>query len=87
MDEGEVNRTGCVKTDNQSCCTRTYDIGVKNCTDFNVYKLKPTTACPEAYCIGEQREENSKRGRAIRLRYETCSTEYYNVANIVLIWW
>ena len=30
----------------------TYEIDVKNCTTFLVYKLKPLRSCYEAYCFG-----------------------------------
>ena len=34
-------------------CTRTYEIEVKNCTTFLVYKLKPLNTCNSAYCFGK----------------------------------
>lgn len=33
-------------------CTRPYDIDVKNCSSFLVYKLKPSDVCNSAYCFG-----------------------------------
>lgn len=33
-------------------CSRTYEIDVKNCTSFLVYKLKALDACNSGYCFG-----------------------------------
>ena len=33
-------------------CAKTYEIEVKNCTKFLVYKLKPLDSCDSAYCFG-----------------------------------
>lgn len=33
-------------------CGRRYEIDIKNCTSFLVYKLKPLDVCNSAYCFG-----------------------------------
>ncbi|XP_023932995.1 latent-transforming growth factor beta-binding protein 2-like [Lingula anatina] len=34
-----------------SCCESLLPVQIKNCTDFTVYYLSPTVACPQAYCF------------------------------------
>ena len=34
-------------------CQFNIPIEVKNCGEYNVYHLKETGACPEAYCFGK----------------------------------
>ncbi|XP_069142549.1 uncharacterized protein [Argopecten irradians] len=47
-----VNRTACMRG-LQSDCADTYNIQVKNCSSFNVYKLQTTRGLEMAYCFGE----------------------------------
>ncbi|XP_062613463.1 uncharacterized protein LOC134275223 [Saccostrea cucullata] len=53
--DGIVNRTACV-TGRNSLCDKVYKIQIKACTtgDF-VYNLQKTSACPEAYCFGQNK--------------------------------
>lgn len=46
------NITACSAHFDGDCCKNKYQIQVKNCTGFYVYKLVPTSACPQAYCFG-----------------------------------
>ena len=48
----ETEVTACVFTPS-SQCAKAYPIRVKNCGNFNVYRLVKTTGCDEAYCYGE----------------------------------
>ncbi|KAK3102992.1 hypothetical protein FSP39_015576, partial [Pinctada imbricata] len=50
VSEGAVVRTACLV--GSSCCDRTYNIKIKNCTSFQAYCLPSTTGCPERYCFG-----------------------------------
>lgn len=57
--DGIVQRNACANFDSgdpagSSCCRHTLEIGVKNCTDFYVYLLKPAPSCPMAYCAGSR---------------------------------
>lgn len=36
-----------------SCCQKTYDIEVKNCTTFLVFNLTKTDSCEEGYCFDD----------------------------------
>lgn len=48
-----INATTCVSSVNRGCCSPHYDIQIRNCGKFNVYKLASTKACPQGYCFGE----------------------------------
>ena len=49
VDEGIVKRDICIHKNN--CCDpKIYNIEVKNCSSFYVYKLQPAPACPCRYC-------------------------------------
>ncbi|CAG7830632.1 unnamed protein product [Allacma fusca] len=50
-EEGIVKATGCVSVQGK-CCTTQIQMLVRNCSDFIVYHLQPTPACPSAYCVG-----------------------------------
>jgi hypothetical protein len=34
------------------CCEFTWNMAVRNCGSFNVFRLTPTPTCPGRYCIG-----------------------------------
>ncbi|CAG2254629.1 unnamed protein product [Mytilus edulis] len=46
-----VNATACVSSFNRGCCSPYYDIQIRNCGKFNIYKLTNTKACPQGYCF------------------------------------
>lgn len=51
---GVVHREACVRgLVAGDCCIRRYNISVKNCGSYNVYKLPYTEACDEVYCFGD----------------------------------
>ncbi|XP_013401777.1 von Willebrand factor D and EGF domain-containing protein [Lingula anatina] len=52
-EEGVVNRTACMK-ETGNCCAKSYDIQIKNCSTFMVYRLPSVSDCPERYCIGDK---------------------------------
>lgn len=43
--------TACV-SNYESCCEKSYEVEVKNCGGFNVYRLPTTFGCSQAYCFG-----------------------------------
>ncbi|XP_033745542.1 oncoprotein-induced transcript 3 protein-like [Pecten maximus] len=47
-----VNRTACMAGPNSNCMSK-YNIQVKNCSTFYVYKLQTTNGLKMAYCFGE----------------------------------
>nr|XP_022311550.1 oncoprotein-induced transcript 3 protein-like [Crassostrea virginica]XP_022311558.1 oncoprotein-induced transcript 3 protein-like [Crassostrea virginica] len=53
ISDGVVNREAC-KVGFDSCCTKTYNIQIKNCGSFYAYCLAALDTCPERYCFGEQ---------------------------------
>lgn len=50
-DEGEVNRTACI-VGLYGNCSKTLNIRVKNCGEYNVYHLVPVPQTSTGYCIG-----------------------------------
>ncbi|XP_061165138.1 von Willebrand factor D and EGF domain-containing protein-like [Saccostrea echinata] len=52
--EKVVTRKACVTNGNVCNCEKSYEISVRNCTNFLAYKLKSTSVCPERYCFGTQ---------------------------------
>nr|XP_022290012.1 oncoprotein-induced transcript 3 protein-like [Crassostrea virginica]XP_022290013.1 oncoprotein-induced transcript 3 protein-like [Crassostrea virginica] len=53
ISEGVVDRIAC-KVSFVSCCSKTYNIQIKNCGSFYAYCLAALDTCPERYCFGEQ---------------------------------
>ena len=51
--EGNVVRQVCINSFGVDCAA-TFDINVKNCGDYYVYYLRPTSSCAVAYCAGEE---------------------------------
>lgn len=51
-DEGEVNRTACI-VGLYGNCSKTLNIRVKNCGEYNVYHLVPVPQTSTGYCIGQ----------------------------------
>lgn len=52
VEDGIVTRTVCTQTSSGSCDS-SWDINIKNCTDYNVYYLKSSQVSDSAYCFGE----------------------------------
>ncbi|XP_056015360.1 uromodulin-like [Ostrea edulis] len=52
LNDGVVQRTAC-KTGFGNCCSKTYDIKVRNCGGYTAYCLKDLDSCPERYCFGQ----------------------------------
>lgn len=67
--------TACV-SDYGSCCDKSYEIEVKNCGNFYVYKLQPTFGCSQAYCFGTevpcQAGYTSSNGFTPGCKFEEC---------------
>ncbi|CAG2238262.1 unnamed protein product [Mytilus edulis] len=51
VEDGIVTRTVCTQTSSGSCDS-SWDINIKNCTDYNVYYLKSSQVSDSAYCFG-----------------------------------
>ncbi|XP_063416475.1 uromodulin-like [Mytilus trossulus] len=70
------NVTACAADYNTDCCISSYDIQVKNCSGYYVYKLVPTTSCPQAYCFGTElpcpEGESSPTGFTPGCKYDPC---------------
>ncbi|XP_021370237.1 uncharacterized protein LOC110461195 [Mizuhopecten yessoensis] len=49
-----VNRTACENGIDGSCLHR-YNISIKHCDTYHVYKLQSTLVCDAAYCFGQDR--------------------------------
>ncbi|XP_052691778.1 uncharacterized protein LOC128169728 [Crassostrea angulata] len=55
VNDKTVERYACVSSSPKgSCCERSYNIKMRNCSSFTVYQLTETsqTHCPERYCFG-----------------------------------
>lgn len=52
VDDGVVTRRVCTRTFNDFC-EDSWNIDIKNCTDYNVYNLKTSERAKSAYCFGE----------------------------------
>ena len=50
VEEGEVSRTVCFSRHSSLCCYYSYNIWVRNCTSFYVYRLIPTRF-PGRFCF------------------------------------
>lgn len=75
VEEGIVKATACVSVQGK-CCTTQIPILVKNCSDFTVYHLQPTPACPSAYCAGY--EVTCPAGLASDTGYTPCHCNIYH---------
>lgn len=56
IDDKTVERIACVSSSpHRSCCEKSYDIKLRNCSSFFVYQLQHTLQlnCPERYCFGK----------------------------------
>ncbi|VDI64888.1 Hypothetical predicted protein [Mytilus galloprovincialis] len=54
-DIGDVKTVqACAAHYDGDCCKHSYDIEVKNCTDYLVYNLSPVSSCYQAYCFGSE---------------------------------
>ncbi|XP_061171170.1 uncharacterized protein LOC133180715 [Saccostrea echinata] len=61
--DGVVTRKACQRGFH-SCCSKSYDIKVKNCGKYTAYCLKGVDTCPSRYCFGDQLcedDEDDKR--------------------------
>ena len=81
---GETNNvTGCSSSYNGDCCVNSYNIQVKNCSRFLVYNLRPTIACPQAYCFGSEvpcpEGESSDNGFTPGCEFDPCHFTNYEV--------
>lgn len=72
--QGIVSSTACINQDRE-CCVGELDIAVRNCSQFVVYKLRPTPACNMGYCVGEGVPCPS--GLASANGYTPCDCEYH----------
>jgi len=52
--DGTVTRRACINFLNiNNGCVQSFDIGIRNCSTFYVYFLRPTYSCAVAYCAGK----------------------------------
>ncbi|XP_061171057.1 uromodulin-like, partial [Saccostrea echinata] len=58
--DGVVTRQACQRGFH-SCCSKSYDIKVKNCGKYTAYCLKGLDTCPSRYCFGDQPCGDDKR--------------------------
>ncbi|XP_076071801.1 uncharacterized protein LOC143043313 [Mytilus galloprovincialis] len=67
--------TACV-SNYESCCEKSYEVEVKNCGGFNVYRLPTTFGCSQAYCFGTElpckKGYTSSNGFTPGCKYEEC---------------
>ncbi|VDI56273.1 Hypothetical predicted protein [Mytilus galloprovincialis] len=82
---GEIaNVTACVGNYNGGCCTSSYDIQVKNCDEFYIYNLKPTSGCYQAYCFGTEikcpvGETSDNEGFTPGCEFDPCHSSNYGI--------
>lgn len=48
-----TSATACASSFDGGCCSRSYNMKVKNCGDYYVYNLTHTDGCYQAYCFGK----------------------------------
>lgn len=78
-----INATACVSSVNRGCCSPHYDIQIRNCGKFNVYKLASTKACPQGYCFGSEIPcpvgETSDTGYTPGCEFDPCIPSNYHM--------
>lgn len=78
-----VNATACVSSFNRGCCSPYYDIQIRNCGKFNIYKLTNTKACPQGYCFGSEIPcpigETSVNGYTPGCEFDPCHPSNYQI--------
>lgn len=84
--QGEIlNATACTSSLNGDCCSLSYEIQIKNCSEFYVYNLVPVMGCPQSYCFGKElpcpKGQTSETGFSPGCKYDPCLDVNYKPLN------
>ncbi|CAC5368570.1 unnamed protein product [Mytilus coruscus] len=74
----------CAAHSDGDCCKYSYDIEVKNCTDYLVYNLIPVSPCYQAYCFGTELkcpegETSDNGGFTPECEFDPCHSSNYEI--------